>query len=763
MKQRNWKGLLYLGVVIVGLFLILFVGKVVNPETHKVHRAIVPDGINHFKKGLDVAWGTKLVYTINYDKYKDVYKDPAEFQSVKTRIEDIIRRNIDGRISKLWVSDYTSYYQTAGDVNYLIVEIGGILNLDQAKETIGKTLELEFKLPNKEETGDNMVLERKKVANKILNKVLDNESSLKEVADARASENIYYGYYSGVTLAELPVIYQKNTKALDSLEINKVYPGLLEGTYAVIPGKADPKDPTAAVEDTELKWFTFFRILDKKTSAKTAIYPQDITALAGQYNLKQRIDFSKNMTALKEGDYAYNASANEITYYAANLKEGQEAYKLLIYNVAKTSTLGMSTEDAKAEEARYQGVLSKAQTALEAGKDPTKIAWVTFLMDNWTDIATMQKSIPTYTGQEKDNISVFSHANGARIIKAEDIKTADEKLAQLMVLEGVNKNTRNKIEEGFKQTTTYTIEDVFVQDRQTWVPALDPKTNEILNGAYFEYASTSLSQVGEPVVAIKFDEKGKEIFCNITTENIGTPMAIFAGGKMLTSPVIQSKICGGTAQIDGWFTTQTSKELAEALNEWTMPASLVLMQEEKISPTLGENALRWTIIAWAVSIVIIILLMWYMYGWRKAIVTTGVLLTFIIALLWLIKLTSYALSLSGIAAIILSIGMWVDANVLIFERIREETRWWRTIKSAIDIGYKRSRAPIRDGNFSTAIIAALLFILGINMFKWFGMMILINIVLILALNVPLTRDLLHIVFKHKSDYLKKSPLDKKLN
>ncbi|NOZ44819.1 MAG: MMPL family transporter [bacterium] len=194
-----------------------------------------------------------------------------------------------------------------------------------------------------------------------------------------------------------------------------------------------------------------------------------------------------------------------------------------------------------------------------------------------------------------------------------------------------------------------------------------------------------------------------------------------------------------------------------------MPASLILMQEEKINPTLGENALIGTIYAGVLSILLIIGLMRWMYGWRKALVTTGVLLSFVIALLGLMKLTSYALSLSGIAAIILSIGMGVDANVLIFERVREEAKAGKTIKSSIDIGYERSWAPIRDGNFSTAIIAALLFVLGINMFKGFGLMMLLNILLILALNLPLTRDLLHWVFHKKADYIKRSHLDTELD
>jgi preprotein translocase subunit SecD len=125
-----------------------------------------------------------------------VYTDAAQFQEVKNNIEKIIKKNIDARIDKLGVSDYKSYYQTAGDSYYLVIEIGGISDLDQAKKTIGKTLELEFKLPNKVEPTPASVLERKTVAKDLLNQVLAQEDKFQQIADEKASANIFYGMYS---------------------------------------------------------------------------------------------------------------------------------------------------------------------------------------------------------------------------------------------------------------------------------------------------------------------------------------------------------------------------------------------------------------------------------------------------------------------------------------------------------------------------------------------------------------------------------------
>ena len=148
-----------------------------------------------------------------------------------------------------------------------------------------------------------------------------------------------------------------------------------------------------------------------------------------------------------------------------------------------------------------------------------------------------------------------------------------------------------------------------------------------------------------------------------------------------------------------------------------MPAPLILMQEEKISPTLGVNALTGSLRAGLVGFFAIAFLMYCMYGWKKMLLTSLVLLSFLSFLFALMKLADYALSLSGIAAIILSIGMAVDANILIYERLREERKEGKSRSSAIDTAKNRSRTAIRDGQISTGLIALILFTMGTNMFK----------------------------------------------
>jgi preprotein translocase subunit SecD len=151
------------------------------------------------------------------------------------------------------------------------------------------------------------------------------------------------------------------------------------------------------------------------------------------------------------------------------------------------------------------------------------------------------------------------------VIYNRSIKNPEEKLFNYLDV-SLTAAQWTAFEQALKQTTIYTIEDVFIQNKQSWITAVDGQ-NRVLNGAYFKMASVGASQLGKPVVLIDFDDTGRDIFCSITEQAIGQQMAIFVGGQLITAPVIQDKICGGTAQIDGQFDGTSARTLAENLNE----------------------------------------------------------------------------------------------------------------------------------------------------------------------------------------------------
>ncbi len=294
----------------------------------------------------------------------------------------------------------------------------------------------------------------------------------------------------------------------------------------------------------------------------------------------------------------------------------------------------------------------------------------------------------------------------------------------------------------WQKNDEHSFEKLSIDYYPSWITAVDPVTNQILNAAFFNYASVGTSEAGRPVVLIHFNSMGAEIFCNLTDIYVNEQMAIFVWWEKMTDPVIREQICWWTAQIDWNFSYSSARELADDLNDWAMPAPLILAYEEMISPTLWDEALQAAIIAWAIWFVAVFFFMFFFYWikyWLVAIIT---LITFVTLLFGFVKLIGYALSLSGIAAIILSIWIAVDANVLIFERVREEINSKKWVLLSIQDWFTRSLSAIRDWNLTTGLIGLLLFMIWTNVFAWFWTMMLINIILILFVVVPLTRILL---------------------
>lgn len=731
-RKLNEKRTIFAALVVIGLFFIFFVGRAFHPETGKRNFILTTQGVEHFRKWLDVSGGTKLVFKISYDKYDQIYEG-SELVAVKSMIEDIILKNIDNRISALGVSDYKAYVQNMDGNPYIIVEIGGVADLDQAKEIIGKTVELEFRLPKEWEPTNIEKQQRKDLAQNLKNDIELSQWLISKFADSRWSQNVFYSDLTGVTLVQLPKIFKDNPKLL-SLEKWKIS-DILTDMFDIV----EYQDLSGNVETTNLYGYTFYRINDIKELSRDNISVNDVVDISEQlwYKYEQKIDKLDNAKA-----DTYDFVWNDLVYNVAPVAEDQLAYNVKIVQVASNSSIGMEWEDLEKINQQKAKNLENVQNKIKT--QDTFDGWE-LLVNGWVPEEELKSIIADFDASAVGQVKTYSQLAADYVVYLSDTKSKNETLFSQLVVNNVSKNA---FEEKMKSKVLYDMEVVFVQDRETWRTAQSTKW-EILNGAYFKFANTSQSQVWLPVVVINFDDKGKEVFCDITAESIGTQMAIFVWWEMLTSPTIQSKICGWTAQIDGNFTMDSARELVDSLNDWALPAPLVLMQEEKVAPTLGDGALKWALFAAFVGIMAIFVFIYFSYGWRKSLITLWVLVSFMIILWFAIKFIDYALSLSWIAAVILSIWMAVDANILIYERKKEEEDNWRTKSSSIDVACERSWPAIRDGNISTWIIALLLFMLWSNMFKWFGFMLMLTLAITLLVNVPLTKMLLKVVYKNK--------------
>jgi len=242
----------------------------------------------------------------------------------------------------------------------------------------------------------------------------------------------------------------------------------------------------------------------------------------------------------------------------------------------------------------------------------------------------------------------------------------------------------------------------------------------------------------QPVVNFRFDTKGGKKFADITRDNVGRPFAIVLDKKVITAPVIREPILGGSGQISGGFTVVEANELALLLRAGALPAPITVLEQRSVGPGLGADSIAAGRIASIIGLIAVIGFMIVTYG-RFGIYADIALIANMILIGGALSVLQATLTLPGIAGIVLTIGMAVDANVLVFERIREEVRRGRTPVSAIDAGYSRAIKTIIDANVTTLIAALLLFQFGSGPVRGFAVTLAIGIVTSMFTAIMLTR------------------------
>jgi preprotein translocase subunit SecD len=275
-----------------------------------------------------------------------------------------------------------------------------------------------------------------------------------------------------------------------------------------------------------------------------------------------------------------------------------------------------------------------------------------------------------------------------------------------------------------------------------------PLTGESLTDARVQIDS----QYGDPYVSISFDARGSRLFERITGENVGKRLAIVLDNTVYSAPVIRDKIGGGKAQITGNFTMEEAKDLAIVLRAGALPAPVRILEERTIGPSLGHDSIRMGLNSALVGGLLTILLVALYYKLSGLIADLALLLNIPLMMAGL-AFFGATLTLPGIAGIILTIGMAVDANVLIFERIREEMRLGKPPRAAIEAGYNRAIVTILDSNVTTFIAALVLFQFGTGPIKGFAVTLSIGLLASFYTAVYFTRiifDYLYIEKKWKT-------------
>lgn len=287
------------------------------------------------------------------------------------------------------------------------------------------------------------------------------------------------------------------------------------------------------------------------------------------------------------------------------------------------------------------------------------------------------------------------------------------------------------------------VSDPLLQQDLRYVPTK-------LTGAFLSKATVEFdSRTNEPKVNLAFTDEGRALFAQITKDNVGKTVAIYLDGSPISQPVVREAILDGNAVISGSFDIATARELVGRLNSGALPVPIALLSTATVGATLGEKALHSGVKAGIIGVIIIaiFLIVWYRL---PGIVATIALAIYVTLMLAIFKLIPVTLTAAGIAGFILSIGMAVDANILIFERMKEELKKGKDISDAMHDGFTRAWLSIRDSNISSMISAVILFWFGTSLVKGFALTLGIGVLVSMFSAITVTRTFLYSLGTHGS-------------
>ncbi len=663
--------------------------------------------------GLDLQGGSQLDYKIDLRKVPE--KDQKD-------IVNGVLTVIEKRVNGLGVSEPSIYLSKVGDEQHVIVELAAVKDLEEAKKIVGKTIQLEFK--EKKDAPDPAEKENQlKYAKGVLAKLQDSKADFGAIGEEEQKANPgKVTYTKDESLVFVSNLSDSVKKGIAKLDVGEVTKDLItaDGNYVIDEsGQTQKQDGVYIV-----------KLLEKGQAVKN----------------KKEVSVEHILISYKEA--ADKAGLKNIT------RTEDEAKKLIAEIKAKATSQDEFEKLAKENS-------DDASNKSEGGKLKEPVTTDAGYVQEFKDAALKLNA----AGETSD---VVKTEFGYHIIRALDVKS-DVKEDQVK------------------------LQKIFVSTMP------DPWKTTELTGEHFVHADVQVSQIGEPYVSIQFNEKGGQLFEEITGRNVQKPIAIFVGGTMISSPNVSEKISGGKAQISGNFTFDSANELARNLNTGAIPAPISLTGQHTIGSTLGADALQKSINAGIIGLVALAIAMILYYRLPGliavvalsiytvlllfliksslpiaaaliiALVVFGVLvykilnnndpgwekfISFCLSVVVLIFLASLlqspiVLTLAGVAGVILSIGMAVDANILIFERIREEIGEGHTLSASIEHGFDRAWSSIRDSNFSSLITCSILFYFGSSLIRGFALNLAAGILISMFSAITLTRTFLRIAANTK--------------
>jgi len=605
-----------------------------------------------FHLGLDLQGGTHLIYEADMSQISD--EDRVE---ALEGVRDVIER----RVNAFGVSEPVVQTTTTGGTYRIIIELAGVLDVNEAISLIGETPVLEFKEP-----GDELQRE-------------PTEEELAQLNEANATE-----------------------RAAATVVLNRALSG---------------EDFESLVQEFSI---------DPNIASTGGI----IENITGDSYYSEYAIFIKDR-GMYEGQVNYNLIENEDGISIFKYLDSSESEEMLLRHIliCYEGTTGCDSTIPEIEANLQINAIREEATA-----------------ENFADMAAQYSTGPSAPqGGSLGWGTIDSYVPGFNTAAA---ALAIGEISQPILTEF---GYHLILKEDQRTTTSYTIQRVLMAFTEIYdiVPESSPWTNTELSGKYLESAVVEFDyNTGVPYVTLNFNDEGGDLFAALTEEHIGEPIAIFLDGEAISTPVVQTAIYGGDAVITGDFTLEEAKLLAQRLNAGALPVPVNLLSQQTVGPTLGAISLEKSISAGLFGFLLVALYMLLLYRLPGAIAVVA-LFMFTFLNLAAYRVFGVTITLAGIAGFVLSLGIAVDANVLIVERLKEELKSGRDYASAIDEAFARAWSAIRDGNFTTLIAAGVLYWFSSSFIRGFALTLSIGVILSMFTAITVTRVYLKSVVEWK--------------
>ena len=409
----------------------------------------------------------------------------------------------------------------------------------------------------------------------------------------------------------------------------------------------------------------------------------------------------------------------------------------LAYNQPAEAAAGETANEAAAEVAE-----ETAEAAAEVAEDTTENLDLTGLTSAEGEKKEVDAATLEQMKREHPLLSLLNLYNGnygavVGVASHKDMDEIDALLARKEVENVLPKDLRLKwgVSSMDEKGQVYELYAIKSTERNGRAP---------LEGDVIVSARDDFDQFGRPCVSMSMNTEGSRRWAQLTKNNIQRAIAIVLDDRVYSAPNVQNEITGGNSEITGNFTQQQTQDLANVLKSGKMPAPAKIVQEDVVGPSLGAESIQRGIWSFLIAFVILMFYMCAMYGWVPGLIADGALLFNLFFTLGILSSFQAALTMSGIAGMVLTLGMAVDANVLIYERTKEELRAGKQVKSALKDGYKNAFSAIFDSNFTSIITGIILFVFGTGPIRGFATTLMIGIVCSFFTAVFLTR----VVYEH---------------